>query len=96
MNNWFPVALIAVNTLFSLALIWASVCATNHMQRGTYWLIRIGYICMGAGAFSALIAPLFLSRDPTFSEVLLMLGVVALTYSDRRRRAKIFRRRTAA
>lgn len=95
MNSWFPVAFITLNTLCSLGLIWAAVCATNHMKRGTFWLIRIGYICMGAGAFSALLAPVFLSRTPTYSEFLLMLGMVALTYSDRRRRAKLFRRRLA-
>lgn len=95
MNNWLPVLLITVNTVSSLGLVWAAICATNHMKRGTLWLIRIGYVSMGTGAFAALLSPLFLPRPPSYAEVFLMFGMAALTYSDRRRRAKLFRRRLA-
>lgn len=94
MTQWLPSILLALNPVCALALIWASVCATNQMCRGTHWPVRLGYILLGAGAFSALIAPVFLNHQPTFSEIFLMSGVACLVYSDRRRRALAVVRRT--
>lgn len=79
-------ALIVLNTISSLALLWSVICTTNSMHRRTKLPIRIGFILMGTGAFAALLTPFFLPRPPSYAEIFLMLGFSLFAYSDRRRR----------
>lgn len=79
-------ALIVLNTISSLALLWSVVCTTNSMHRGTKLVIRIAFILMGTGAFAALLTPFFLPRAPSYAEIFLMFGFALFAYSDRRRR----------
>ena len=83
-------ALISVSMLCAILVVWAAICACNAMKARTNWFIRIAYICLGAGAFAALLTPVFFGSQPTKTELCLLVGLVFFLYSDRRRRHKPF------
>lgn len=88
MSPWLISALIALNTFCAVVVSWSSMCALNHMRAKTRWTIRVSYLVLGVGAFSALVAPQAFARVPSYTEVLVLLGIALLTHSDRRRRGR--------
>ncbi len=81
--------LLILNSVFSAVVLWAAVCAVNRMTRKTNFWIRITYIVLGTGAFSALITPLLSTspqlQQPSIPTLLLMMAFTSMAVWDRRK-----------
>lgn len=94
MYSEFDVALLqGLTLLFSLYLFIHGVCTLNFMSIRTALPERIGYSLFTVGVFAALISPLFMSRTPSVSEVLVLGGMVLFNASRTARMWRTFRRR---
>lgn len=67
--------LTAANLLCAAIITWHSLVALNSMSRATSIVPRIGFILMGGGAFSLLLAPLYQAAPPEIGTVMLSAGV---------------------
>ena len=75
--TWEP-AQICINSTAAIVVLWSSVCALTHMGWHTRFDIRLAYILLGVGSVAVLLAPGYLGRTPTVSEMLLVYGAALL------------------
>lgn len=80
--SWETV-LLTGNSMAAVTVIWSSICAANQMTRRTGLLVRLAYILLGVGAAALLFAPVYFTRLPTVSEMLLISGVATFSMANK-------------
>lgn len=70
------------NGVMSSVIVWSTVCTLNAMDRRTGFWRRLAYVMMGTGALASVLAPLYLQRPPTATELLLVTAVSILRVLD--------------
>lgn len=82
MPTYLVTIAVGLNLILSLTILWTTLCALNGMSRETGFLRRLAFILLGTGAFASVLAPLYLQRPPSATELLLVTAVAALRITD--------------
>lgn len=69
----------SLNVIAGLLVIWSSMCALNGMCRKTSSLTRGAYLFLAVGSAAILLAPVYLEREQTLAETLMIWGAAVLT-----------------
>ena len=78
------ISLSLIAALAALVVLWHCVCAINVMTSDTDHGLRLAIIAMACGAFAEL-AGIVAGSLPDIPETLLLVGFVAMIYTNRRR-----------
>lgn len=79
MNTLIVVLSVALATV----ILWSAICVVNHMDHKTPFLRRLGFVLLGTGAAGMILAPFYLQRSPTPGDVILLLAVTVLSWTER-------------
>lgn len=74
---------IALSTVLALVTLLSTICVINQMDRKTPFLRRLAFIVLGTGSAAMLVAPTYLQRPPALSEILLLLALALLSFTER-------------
>lgn len=74
--------MIAIGTLLATVTIWSAVCVINRMDAKTPFLRRLSFILLATGAAGMLIAPFYLKQPPTAGELLILLALAIMSFTD--------------
>lgn len=69
-------------------LLYATIVAIHRMNRHTNHWIRIGYVLMAIGAFTAMLYPIAVDWHPS-PEMLVVLGAAVLLLANQRKSAVV-------
>lgn len=76
---------LVLSTSLALVTLWTTICVVNHMNRKTPFIRRLAFVLLGTGAAAMVIAPVYLNRSPTISEMLVLLALALLSFTERKR-----------
>jgi len=75
---------IVLSTALALVILLSTICVINHMDRKTPFLRRLAFVLLGTGAAAMMVAPAYLQRPPSLSEILLLLALALLSFTERK------------
>lgn len=82
-------ALLVVNTITALTVLWTVLCTLNFMSAQSFWLTRVAYVLIGVGAGAMLIGPMYWNHEPTVGAVALLTGVTVALVTERLYKRKL-------
>ena len=82
MPTYLVILIVGLNSMLALTVLWTSLCAINEMNRRTSFMRRVAFILLGTGGLASVLAPFYLHRVPTATELLLVTAVAVLRITD--------------
>lgn len=73
-------AVLFLNSVAALTVVWGSVCALNGMCRSSPIVLRAAHVCLAVGAAAVLLAPFYLDQRPSTAELLMIYGASVLSF----------------